>query len=135
MGKTLRPEHIDFFTSRMDDHDKVISWTVIADDHEYLFRIRRKIFGSENDVLVHLTDVYNYGLADFYARPGQLGSGSYVVIGMPHASADLEVIEYAKTHQIGVGHIGKFMGALNYRKIWEYMTADEKARKEAARRH
>ena len=106
----------------------------IVNEHEYLFRIRRTLSGSESDVIVHLTDAYRYGLAEFFARPKQLRAGSYVVIGMPHADADSEVIEKAKKHRIGIGHIGKFMGALNSTKIWEYMTTDERRQKEGEQR-
>ena len=130
MGKTLRREHIGFFTDRMDQHDRVISWTPVPNNEEYLFTVRRVVAGSIDDVTVHLTDAYRYGLAEFYARPSQLGVGSYIVIGMPHAMADDEVIEKAKEHSIGIGHVGKFMGALNYEKIWEYMTAEERRREE-----
>ena len=129
MGKVLRPEHISFFTARMDDHDRVINWEPIENQDEYLFRIRRTLNRSENDITVHLTDAYRYGLAEFYARPGELGVGSYVVVGMPHADADSEVIEIAKGKSIGIGSIGKFMGALNHKNIWEYMTPDERQRK------
>ena len=81
-------------------------------------------------MIVHLTDAYRYGLAEFYARPTQLRSGSYVVIGMPHADAATEAIETAKLAQVGIGHIGKFMGALNYKRMWEYMTPDERRQEE-----
>ena len=66
--------------------------------------------------------------------PAALGAGSFVVMGMPHADADLEVVEIAKKHRIGIGHIGKSMGALNYKNIWEYMTPDERRRKEEEQR-
>lgn len=134
MGKALRPEHIAFFTTRMDEHHLVINWVPMDYAHEYLFRIRRKLAGRESDVMVHLTDAYRYGLAEFFARPDQLRAGSYVVIGMPHADADDEVIEIAKKERIGIGHIDKFMGALNYRKIWEYMTPEERQQEEEERR-
>ena len=134
MGKALRREHITFFTARMDEHDRVSNWLVIENQDEHLFRIRRTLPGSESEVIVHLTDAYRYGLAEFFARPSQLGAGSYVVMGMPHADADLEVIEKAKEHRIGIGHIRKFMGALNSKNIWEYMTPDERRRKEEEQR-
>ena len=125
MGRSLRPEHITFFTTRMNEHNLVVSWEPIADKHEYLFKVQRTLQGSVNEVIVHLTDAYRYGLADFFARPGQLKAGSYVVIGMPHADAGQSVIDKAKEHRIGVGRIGNFMGALNYQNIWEYMPPGE----------
>ncbi len=135
MGKALRPEHISFFTARMNDHTRVRAWEPIANRHEYLFRIRRTLSGSQSDVIVHLTDTYRYGLAEFFARPKEIRAGSYVVIGMPHADAAPEVIEKAREHRIGIGHIRKFMGALNYKNIWEYMTVDERRRKEEEQQH
>ena len=134
MGKALRPEHITFFTARMNEHSRVSNWEPISNQHEYLFRIRRTLSGAKTDVIVHLTDAYRYGLAEFYARPNELRAGSYVVIGMPHADADLEAIETAKEHQIGIGDIGRFMGALNHKKIWEYMTPEERRLKEEEQR-
>lgn len=131
MGKALHQSHLNFFTTKMDEHNSVVNWHPIEDQHEYLFRIRRKLSGSESDVIVHLTDAYQYGLAEFFARPKQIGTGSFVVMGMPNASTDAEVTEKAKEHGIGIGHIGRFMGALNSNKIWEYMTPDEKQRQEA----
>ncbi len=129
MGKALRPEHLEFFANRMNEHDRVISWQVIPSDEEFLFQITRRVGSSNQSLVVHLTDSYRYGLAEFYARPRQLRRGAFVVIGMPHADASEEVIEEAKNSQIGIGHIGKFMGALNYRKVWEYITPEEQARK------
>ena len=130
MGKVLRPEHIGFFTARMNEHSAVDQLVLIPNDHEYLFKVNRSTSGSKNSVTVHLTDAYRYGLAEFYARPNQLKAGSFVVLGMPHAGADREVIEAAKSDRIGIGHIGKFMGALNYKNIWEYMTPEERREKE-----
>ena len=134
MGKALRPEHISFFTKRMDEHDLVCNCVLIANEHEYLFKIKRSLPGSESEVIVHLTDAYRYGLAEFYARPKQLCAGSYVVIGMPHADAYSEVIETAKKERIGIGHIGKFMGALNYNNLWEYVTPEEREQEEEEQR-
>ena len=131
MGKALRPEHIGFFTARMDDHTEVTDWELIPNQHEYLFNIRRNPLRALSDVTVHLTDTYRYGLAEFYARPKEITAGSYVVIGMPHAAADPEVIDTAREHRIGIGHIGKFMGALNYKNIWEYMTKEEEQQRMA----
>ena len=130
MGKALRQEHIDFFTARMNDHDQVVDWEPIMSEEEYLFKVTRMISGYKSEVIVHLTDAYRYGLAEFYARPAQLGSGSFVVVGMPHADAATEAIETAKMAQIGIGHIGKLMGALNYERVWEYMTPDERREEE-----
>ena len=134
MGKALRPEHVAFFTTRMNEHSRVIRWEMIDHQHEFLFKITRDLSGRASKVTVHLTDAYRYGFAEFFARPSRLRVGSFVVIGMPHAYADSEVIEQAKEQRIGIGHIGKFMGALNSKNIWEYMTPAERQEKEEQRR-
>ena len=134
MGKALRREHLNFFTARLDEHSRISTWELIDDEHEYLFRVVRTLSGSTNDVIVHLTDAYLYGLAEFFASPRQLRTGSFVVIGMPHASAAPEVIDEMKQRRIGIGHIGKFMGALNNRNIWEYMTPAERREEQEKRR-
>ena len=125
MGKTLLPRHLDFFTARMDEHSAVARLEPIPSEDEYLFRIVR-VSDSRNDVIVHLTDAYHYGLADLFARPRQLRSGSFVVLGLPHGSFDDDVVAAARARRIGVGHIGKLMGALNYERVWEYMTPEER---------
>ena len=134
MGKALRQAYIAFFTDRMDEHNLVSNWEPIPNKHEYLFKIKRILSGSQSDVIVHLTDAYSYSFAEFYARPNKLQAGSYVVIGMPHANADAKVIEAAKIERIGIGHVRKFMGALNHKNIWEYISPDERWRKEDEQR-
>ena len=134
MGKSLRQEHITFFTVRMSEHSLVSNWEPIPDEHEYLFKIVRTLPGAQSDVVVHLTDVYRYGLAEFFARPEQLRAGSFVVLGMPHADAAPDAIETAKKERIGIGHLGKFMGALTQKDIWEYISPDERRQKEEEQR-
>ena len=131
MGKALRPEHLKFFTARMNQHSRVMRCELIANQNEYLFRVRRTLGESMNDVIIHLTDAYRYGFAEYFTRPRQIKAGSYVVIGIPHADAAVDVIEAAREDHIGVGHIGKVMGALNLKNVWEYMTPEERRRQEA----
>ena len=134
MGKVLRREHLAFFTERMDEHNRVLTCEMIPDRYEYLFRVKRTLRGRESDVIVHLTDAYQYSFSEFYNRPDQLRSSSFVVLGLPHGSADSDVIEEAKEHCIGVGHIGKFMGALTRRDLWEYESPEERQLKREAQR-
>ncbi len=131
MGKALRTEHIEFFVARMNEHDSVTHFELIPDKDEYLYKVTRRLGRKESSVTVHLADTYRYGIADLYARPKRLGRGSFVVLGLPHGSVDKEAVKEAKEHEIGIGHIGKFMGALNYGNIWEYQSPQE--RREQAR--
>jgi hypothetical protein len=101
----------------MSDHSKVLSCTMLDVDDEYLFLIKRS--GGLSDVIVHYSDTYEYSRATFQTRPPKVGRNSFVLV-VPHApESDLTVYE-ARKLGIGIGKIGKLMGALNSEKVWEY---------------
>src|SRR6267378_5532544 len=99
MGRALHRQHIRWFLERMNGHDKVKSCTPIDSDDEFLFRVER--VGGLRDIVVHLTDAYRYGEVDFLARPKEIGRGAYVVMGMPHADYDENLV--GKMRDQGVG--------------------------------
>ena len=52
---------------------------------------------------------------------------SFVVLGLPHAIAPRgPIVAEAREDGVGLGAIGKFMGALNSRDVWEYETPEER---------
>ncbi len=53
----------------MDEHDRVVNWEPIANEYEFLFRIRRTLDGSRSDVIAHLTDAVKGGVKT-YQRGG-----------------------------------------------------------------
>ena len=125
MGRELRPEHLGFFHARMTEHDRVESVDALPNNDEYMFRVHRT--RGRSPVTVHFTDAYRYGMMDYISRPKEVGRGSFVVLGMPHASYDEEIIDDARRDGIGIGHIGKFMGALTRDNVSEYETPQERA--------
>ena len=48
----------------------------------------------------------------------------------PEAYFDQELVARAKKYKIGIGKLAKMMGAMNYEKVYEYETADERKEKE-----
>lgn len=125
MGRELRSEHLAFFHARMTEHDVVEAVDVLPNNDEYVFRITRT--RGRSAVNVHLTDAYSYGKVEYASRPNEIQRGSFVVLGLPHGSYEDKVMEGARRDGIGIGHIGKLMGALNSDRAWEYETPDEKA--------
>lgn len=119
MGKNLHPLNLGFFCDKMENHTAVSNYKVIYSDEHHLFDVE---LTTGRSIHVLLTDAYHFSNADVLSMPQDV---DYVVV-VPHAnySGDAERILNAK--RIGIGHIGKFMGAINYSKPWEYRTREER---------
>src|ERR1700732_1802655 len=118
MGTTLHYSTINFFEARMSGHSRVERCTRIAGVNEYLYTIERK--GGLTSVNVFLSDAYRYGHADYVARPKQLKRYGFILIARPESSFDHTLIEQARLDGIGIGKIGKLMGALNSSNVCDY---------------
>jgi hypothetical protein len=118
----------------MNEHSRVVSWEPLDNDDEYLYRITRT--QGLPEVYVHLTDAYEYSRAEYLARPAEVvGSNSFVLLGDPNANdATSALIAEARSDGVGVGKIGKFMGALNSRDVSEYESPQERQERETRRR-
>lgn len=110
----------------MSEHNCVASREPLDNDEEYLYLITRT--RGLPDVRVHLSDAYEYSRAEYLARPAEVTKrNSFVVLGDPHAiSPRGELVAEARKDGIGIGDIGKFMGALNSRNVWEYEAPEER---------
>jgi len=118
MGKDLHYLVIKFFEERMSQHSKVRSFTEIQDDNDILYRIERA--GDLPDLTVHLSDAYRYTMHDYYCKPAVLGAGDFILIARPEADFSEDIVVVAVRDKIGIGQIGKFMGALHHRDVWLY---------------
>ena len=119
MGKQVHRLNITYFHERMNDHTKVSSHTVIPSDEYYLFRISRRKYGI---LTVLYTDAYEFSDADILLMP----PGTDYIVIVPHASYDTEIRRHLASKRVGIGDIRKFMGAINYRRPWEYLTPEER---------
>ena len=119
MGKNLSAHHhVGFFVSQMNRMKNIVASVVpIPDADDYLYQIKRH--KGFSPVIVHLSDAYKYGRADYDARPTQIKRGAFVLIAMPHAFYDEDLADEAVNKGIGIGHIGQLMSALNYADIVE----------------
>ena len=106
VGTQLHRLNLAFFSSRMDEHTEVSNWRRIAPYNDYMFLIERC---DHKDLAVLLTDAYYFSEAEALLMPDRV---DYVVMGAPHASYDDEIRRIFAAKKIGLGHIGKFMGAL-----------------------
>ena len=118
MGKDLHYLIIKFFQERMNEHNKVMSYFKLHDDSDILYFIER-VQGLP-DLTVHLSDAYRYTLHDYYSKPSSVNAGGFVLIARPEAKFDDSLVEVAAQDKIGIGKIGKFLGALNRINVWTY---------------
>lgn len=132
MSKELHPSILEFFRDRMSSHSNVTDLVDESDDDHYLFRISRA--RQRDSILVWLSDAYLFTETDFYSRPTDLNPGDFIVVAKPEGGVHLDRAEVER-ERIGVGQIGKFMGALNSRQMWTYLSADEREEIEQQRRH
>lgn len=118
MGKDLHYLVLRFFHERMNGHAKVGCHTDLQDERDILFMIERR--ESLPNLIVHLSDAYLYTLHDYYSKPPRLKSGDFILVARPEAKFDESLVAVAYQDKIGIGKIGKFLGALNRRNIWTY---------------
>jgi hypothetical protein len=62
---------------------------------------------------------------DYFSKPSILKRGDFILIARPEAGLNEEIIPIAKNDGIGIGQIGKLMGALNYKNVCEYTPPEE----------
>jgi hypothetical protein len=115
---TLYPTVVQFFMTRMNEHSCVGTVTRLSIPDEYIYKIERENYLP--DIHVFLTDAYRFGLADYLGRPSCISRGDYILIARPEASFDTGLIERAAKDGIGIGKIGRLMGALNLRYVSKY---------------
>jgi hypothetical protein len=127
LGRNLRPAELDFFRQRMSEHDCIESYAPLDNPEEYVYLMKRS--RGLPDVRVCLTDAYVYSRAEYLSRPKEIRvRNSFVVYFNNYYPPGDALIAEAKKEGVGLGGIGKFMGALNSRNVWEYETPEERSR-------
>lgn len=119
MGTNLHRQNVAFFSERMDEHTAVSGWDRVEPYSDYVFIINRRRYRG---IKILLTDAYRFSEAEALLMPDGI---DYVLMGAPHASYDDELRRMLAERKIGLGHIGKFMGAINKAKFWEHRTPAE----------
>ena len=124
MGRNLHPQILGYFSKKMREHRLVTKSTDISDSDNYLFRVERAL--DMSPVTIHLSDSYFYGDVEYNSRPLTVREGDFILIARPEGVLSSHVIDTAKEDMIGIGHIGKLMGALHRENVWLYQTAEER---------
>ncbi|MCY1046882.1 hypothetical protein OV208_36595 [Corallococcus sp. bb12-1] len=117
MGTDLHRSIISFFEARLRDHAKVESFHRLPHPDEVLYEVKRR---GLDPLAVHLSDAYRYTQVDFDARPSELRKSGFILIAKPEGSYNVDLVTDARERGIGLGQIGKLLGAINRRDYWRY---------------
>lgn len=128
MGRDLHHSLLKFLADRMQGHSEVLRLTNILNEEDWLFRIERN--RGRPAVIVHMSDAYFYGEMEYMTRPSCLGRGDFILIAKPEARYNDDLVDLARMDKIGIGKIGKLMGALGHEKVWLYKDREEKEAEE-----
>jgi hypothetical protein len=112
--------HYKFFEDKMQSHNRVCG---IQNAKNGLYEINLSEAGI---IKVFICECYSFGLAEYYETVEKLGKIQAVIINSNWCGYTSEAKHYCREHGVGLFNIGEFMAALNTKKIWEYLTKEEK---------
>ena|SRR5688572_3636082 len=115
MGKDLAPSIIRFLEERLTFHSKVKSFEMIDDNEYFIYHIKRK--NDMRDLYLLLSDDYYFGDFAIIINHPLLKDGGFILIAKPEAT---DYSENNFNKKLGIGKIGKLLGALNKDKFWTY---------------
>jgi len=127
MGKNLHYSILPFIEKALTGHSKVATWE--REDHptEYIYKIKRT--GTLSEILLHVSDVYQYDLTCFFNKPDSIRSGCMILLAKPESTYGLELTDIVKGEQISIGKIGEILGALNLNEHWEWESKERKQKR------
>lgn len=115
MGKDLHYSIRPFIERALNNHSAVESIEPIALDDFYAYKVNRR--RGMTSLVVVLSDDYHFGSASLQNKPTILKDGGFFLIAKPEASG-FEGNE--PNEKLGIGKIGKLLGALNREDFWNY---------------
>ena len=122
MGRNLYYTIPRYLEEALNNHSKVSDWQRLdhpRNDDDFIYLIQRT--NGLSDMIVHASDEYKYLLTDYFQKPNQLGSGSFILIARPEAGYAEEVVDIAKQDQISIGKFSALMGSLFKEEHWNYI--------------
>jgi hypothetical protein len=115
MGKNLHYTIRPFIERALNSHFSVERFELIDNDDFFIYKVYRR--NGMSPVFVVLSDDYYFGYASLQNKPAVLKDGGFFLIARPEASGfeGNEPLE-----KLGIGKIGKLLGALNMEDFWNY---------------
>jgi hypothetical protein len=120
MGKNLHYSIRPYIEDALNSHNAVKCIESIELDDFYAYEIKRRNMSS---LIVVLSDDYYFGSSSLYNKPDILKNGGFFLIARPEASGIEKNIPQEK---LGIGKLGKLLGALNREDYWNYFPPSDK---------
>jgi len=115
MGKNLHYSIRPFIEKALNSHFAVERIEEILLDDFYAYRVFRR--RGMSNVIVVLSDDYYFSSASIHNKDNVLKDGGFILIARPEANGNEESEPQEK---LGIGKIGKLLGALNHEEFWNY---------------
>lgn len=115
MGKNLHHTIRPFIEKALTSHMNVKKFEKLELEDFYAYKIYRN--RNMEPIIVVLSDEYYFSCSDIHNKSKVLKNGGFILIARPEAS-DYE--ENEPENHLGIGKIGKLLGAINKAKFWEY---------------
>ncbi|GAB3925153.1 hypothetical protein [Mucilaginibacter myungsuensis] len=116
MGKDLHYSIIPFVRRVVENHQAVVSMTLVNDEEFFVFQIERR-FGYRS-VTVIVSDSYSFGDYEQIIFHPKLSNGGFILIARPEAT---DYSDNSTHNEVSTGKIGKLLGALNQDDFWNYV--------------
>lgn len=111
--------HFNFFEERMHAHGRVRALNSLGDG---LYQITR----LDGTILkVFVCECYAYGVAEYAETVQNLGHLDAIIISSVWCGYTYELKLDRRDQGVGVFKIAEFMGALNHRDFWRYLTTEQ----------
>lgn len=120
MGKNLHYSIRPYIEDALNSHNAVKCIESIELDDFYAYEIKRRNMSS---LILVLSDDYYFGSSSLYNKPDILKDGGFFLIARPEASGIEKNIPQEK---LGIGKLGKLLGALNREDYWNYFPPSDK---------
>jgi hypothetical protein len=127
LGRNLHYTIPKYLESSLIKHAKVISCRQVDDrqsDDHYIYAVKRS--DGLSDIIVHLSDEYQYSLDDYFQKPDSIKEGAFILIARPEATYDDSIVEIAIQDCVSIGKFGALMGALYKERHWEYVPKERR---------
>jgi hypothetical protein len=121
MGKDLHYSIRPFIENALNSHSAVRTLSPINLDDFYAYRIERTL--GRSDVILILSDDYYFGNTSLENMPAILKNGGFILLAKPESDGIKTSIPQAK---LGIGKLGKLLGALNLEEFWKYEIPEKK---------
>ena len=116
MGKDLHYTIRPFIERVLLGHQNVQSFELLENPQYFIYKICRK--QGMSDLKVILADDYHFGEVSKLKIMPLLKGGGYILLAKPEANG---IVSNDTENKVGIGKIGKLLGALNVEEYWNYI--------------